>query len=194
MIYNIAYNSQRDNDTFQGKFPGYAQCFSTCAWMLMSYYCKDIIATDDKTLAKYIDDVEFSVGSVPGLAEQLKERNPNITGRSSLFWDVQWYGIQTWLRNKKVQGNAFVKLNAPFESIRTQLESGPIIIGTNKFGTLPGGHIILGIGYDDENIICNDPYGNANDNYTNVNGSSVYYKDSFLRKYFTNRVLYWTPV
>ena len=76
MKHLINYNSQRDNISFAGKFPGFWQCFTTCSWMLMSYYCDKIKAGDDKGLSLYLDDVEAIVGK-PGIGEKIKNKYIN---------------------------------------------------------------------------------------------------------------------
>jgi hypothetical protein len=157
----------------------------------MSFYSFEIDALDDRQLAKYVDDVEISVGIIPGLAEELRKKNPKVTGYTSLFWEIQHAGLNKWLHEKGVQGNAMLNLNASFADIRQVLNSGPVVIGTNKMGNLPGGHVILGVGKDDLSIICLDPFGDARNNYTDGTGDSVYYYDEFLKKYFTGRILYW---
>jgi hypothetical protein len=191
MKYDISYNSQRDNITFGGTFSGYSQCFSTSAWMFMSYYSLQIDALNDIELSKYLDDVEVTVGSTPGIAEEIQKQDHSIIGKTSLYWEVQRAGITKWLNNVGVKGKAICNYTASLSQAREILKQGPVIIGTNKLGNLPGGHIILGIGFDDIHIICHDPFGNANKNYLNTNGKEVYYEDSFLVKYFSNKLLYW---
>ena len=192
--FDIGFNSQRDNENFNGKFPGYVQCFSTSVWMLMSYYSLQIDALNDKQLAKYVDDVEASVGSIPALAEELKKKDPSVTGKTSLLWMVQKAGLQLWLDNLKVKGKAVCELSADFSKIKTLLKDRPVVIGTSKMGGLPGGHIVLGIGYDDIHTVCHDPYGDARTKYKEQRGASVYYEDKFLEKYFSGRILYWEKV
>ena len=66
------------------------------------------------------------------------------------------------------------------ESIDNNL---PVIVD----GTYPGthGHYILIVGYDDDNnFICNDPYGNFNDTYKNHDeGDHVVYSIADIWKY-----------
>ena len=190
-VLDIGYNSQRDNDNFGGKFPGFSQCFSTSVWMLMSFYSLEIDALDDSALAKYVDDVEASVGTVPGLAEEMQKQDHSIVGRTSLFWEVQRAGLHLWLNNKGVKGQAICNYTASLSQARELLKDRPVIIGTSKMGGLPDGHIILGIGYDDINIICHDPFGDMSTSYINSNGKEVYYPDKELVKYFTNKIMYW---
>lgn len=191
MKLDIQYNSQKNNESFGGKFPGYIQCFTTSAWMLMSYYSLEIDALDDKSLSKYLDDVEVTIESIPGVAEEIQKQDHSVLGKTSLFWEVQRAGITKWLQQKNVIGKAICNYTSSLSQVRKLLNDGPIIIGTNKMGGLPGGHIILAIGFDDIHIICHDPFGNANLNYSNSNGNSVYYEDTFLVKYFTNKMLFW---
>lgn len=191
MKLDIQYNSQKNNESFGGKFPGYIQCFTTSAWMLMSYYSLEIDALDDKSLSKYLDDVEVTIGTTPGVAEEIQKQDHSVVGKTSLFWEVQRAGITKWLQQKNVIGKAICNYTSSLSQVRKLLNDGPVIIGTNKMGGLPGGHIILAIGFDDIHIICHDPFGNANLNYSNSNGNSVYYEDTFLVKYFTNKMLFW---
>ncbi len=189
--FEIPSNDQRDNLNFSGKFPGYAQCFSTSVWMDMSHYSLEIDALDDVALSKYVDDVEAAVGTKSGLAEIVMSKDPAIKGKTSLFWKVQQYGMSIWLANKGVKGQSVFEENKPYSRIKEILKTDPVVIGTNTMGGLPAGHIVLAIGYDNIHIIVNDPFGNANTNYTDHKGGSVYYKDDFLKKYFTGRLLYW---
>jgi hypothetical protein len=192
MKYDIAYNNQKDNVNFNGKFSGYAQCFSTSVWTAMSFFSLEIDATNDLTLSKYVDDVEASVGNIPGLAEIIIKQNHSITGRTSLFWDVQRIGMTMWLNNLGVKGKAVVELNAPYTRIKEVLDMAtPIVIGTDKMGNLPGGHIVLSVGKTDVQTIVHDPFGNPTTNYTNANGKYIYLMDSYLSKYFSNKILYW---
>jgi uncharacterized protein YvpB len=182
MKHDIKFNSQRDNLTFNDKFFGWQQCFTTSAFMLMSYYSKNIVATDDKELARYLDDIEVTIGN-KGIGEQIQEKN-NIKGATSLWWTVQQSGIEKWLKSAGVKGQVIYKdCFYSISDLPNLITNGPVILGTNKLGGLPGGHIILAIGYDDTGIICNDPYGNAGNGYQDKNGASVIYTYDFINKH-----------
>lgn len=176
----IDYNSQRDNFDFDGKFPAWKQCFSTCAWMFMSYYNKDINATNDTKLAQYVDDVEALVGK-PGIAEKVKQKYNWITGNTSMWWLVQQAGIQKNLSEKEIIFSEKISVKELPELVKEK----PVIIGTHKMGGLPGGHIILLVDYDSEkdSYVVNDPYGNATGNYLCDDGDSILYSHDFLKKY-----------
>ena len=181
MIYSIGYNSQRDNIDFAGKFPGFWQCFTTCAWMFMSYYSKSIDATDDNGLASYLDDVEMMIGK-PGIGEKIRNKYDWIKGHTSEWWLVQQNGIEEYLWKRGVTGNAIFKdQTIGYDSLNGLLDVGPVILGTNKLGGLKGGHIILAVGYTPEGIICHDPYGNAIKKYASAAGANILYPDGFLR-------------
>lgn len=184
MKHKIEYNSQRDNIDFGGKFPGWHQCFTTCAWMFMSFYVKDIVGSDDDRLAVYFDDVEEYVGT-PGIGEKIKQKFNWIAGKTSYWWLVQQAGIQKWISLYGVKGKAKFFENKDFNKIYDYLLYGPVILGTKKLGGLKGGHIILAVGIDDngKDIICHDPYGDANTNYKNKNGKYVIYKKDMLMKH-----------
>ena len=191
--HEIAYNSQRNNIDFNGSFPGWSQCFSTCAWMLMSFYEKDIHGSDDYRLSVYFDDVEDSVGSA-GIGEKIKQKYNWITGKTSYWWLVQKAGIEKWLNSYGLKGTAIFKEKGDFYKIYDHLLYGPVVIGTKKLGGLRGGHIILGVGVDGDDIICHDPYGDANSNYRNRDGEYVRYSKKLLLKHVGVKAnfMYWS--
>ena len=171
MNHDVKYNSQRNNKDFKSTFPGWKQCFSSASWMLMSFYTNKIDATNDIELSKYFDDVEITVGS-KGIGEKIFKG----TGSSSFWWTVQQAGITEWLNSKGISGEAvFRDCTMGFYDLKDLLDIAPVIIGTQKLGGLPGGHIILLTGYDDVSIIANDPFGNANTLYKDFNGEKVHY-------------------
>lgn len=194
MKYDIDYNSQRDNYSFNGKFKGFIQCFSTSSFMLMSYFSNNM--KGDDRLKEYVDDVESTVGK-PGIAEKVKKKFNWITGRTSLWWLVQKYGIEKWLWNNGVEGDCiFSDCEHSIYKLPELLKISPVILGTNKIGGLKGGHIILVIGYESGVFICHDPYGNARHNYKDHNGDSVEYTLEYLKKYTDMkngkiRCMYW---
>jgi hypothetical protein len=63
--------------------------------MFMSFYTTKILASDDDSLAGYLDDVEWTVGK-PGIAEIVQKRYNWIRGHSSEWWLVQQEGIKVW--------------------------------------------------------------------------------------------------
>jgi hypothetical protein len=186
LLREIGYNSQRNNFNFAGKFPAWSQCFSTCAWMLLSYYCPaSIIAKDDEGLQNYVDDVEATVGK-PGIGEKVRNKFRWITGNTSLWWNVQKEGIEKYMWMHGCKGSMeFHEKDFSIDSLQGQLKDGPIILGTDKMGGLPDGHIILLVDYDDDRdlFIVNDPFGNARTNYSDHNGEAVKYSLYWLRKY-----------
>lgn len=193
MKHEIGYNSQRDNIDFAGKFPGFWQCFTTCSWMLMSYYCDKIKAGNDKGLSLYLDDVEATIGK-PGIGEKIKNKYNWIKGHTSEWWLVQKAGIEEYLWRYGVKGSAiFCDQNVSYDDLRKLINKGPVILGTNKLGGLKGGHIILAVGYNESGIICLDPYGNALKKYQSANGAYILYPDNFLRIATGEKIrcLYW---
>jgi hypothetical protein len=184
----IGYNSQRDNNDFDGKFRSYWQCFSTSAWMFMSYYTPKIKALSDIVLSNYIDDVEMSVGKT-GIAEKTIARlNLKISGNSSFWWKIQQEGINSWLKMFDVKGECvFHDGTFAIDELPELVIKKPVIIGTNKIGNLPGGHIILLVDYDmpKNSFVVNDPFGNARTNYLDINGELVLYGRDYLTKYIT---------
>jgi len=194
-IHEIDYNSQRDNFSFDGKLPGYVQCFSTCAWMFSSFYVSAINAKDNVGLKHYVDNVEVTIGK-PGIGERVKKKFNWITGRTSYWWLTQKYGIEDLLWRNGVVGNIeFIDINAKcgLDTVKTLLLKGPVILGTKKMGGLSGGHIILVSGYTAGGFYVNDPYGNALKKYKDHDGDSILYPYDFLRRYTGKhiRCIYW---
>jgi hypothetical protein len=161
--------------------------------MLMSFFSDEIDAENDKQLAEYVDDVEAKVGK-PGVAEKVVAKFKWITGHTSLWWLVQKEGIETWLRGRRILGDAVFREKGSWDEIDAALCSGPVIIGTNKMGGLPNGHIILLTGKEDGVYFANDPYGDAMSNYTNMHGEGVEYPETYLKKYADMNYMYWSEL
>lgn len=170
----IGYNSQRDNFSFAGKFSAWSQCFSTSAWMFLSYYVKNCIAEDDKGLAQYVDDVEAQVGTA-GIAERVMRKFAWITGFTSLWWLVHKEALEERIRATGRKGQIiFRESNGTWDELYKVTETGPAIVATHKLGGLPGGHIILSVAPG----FYHDPFGNAATGYADTNGANVNYPNS----------------
>ncbi len=171
----IVYNSQRDNYNFGGRYSGFRQCFSTCAWMLMSYYSKRIQADNDKQLSWYVDQVEATVGVV-GIAEKVRQYYQYVRGKTSQWWVIQRAGIEIILRSHNIKGSCVFSEKASWDDLSRQLKQGPVILGTRKFGGLKGGHIILLLAETRKGYYAHDPFGEAiNSKYTDHDGCCVFY-------------------
>jgi hypothetical protein len=169
---------------FAGKFPGWSQCMSTSAWMLITYYCTKWRADDDQMLAEYVDDVEAVVGK-PGIGEVIKQKYNWITGNTSLWWLVQKAGVEKWLNANGVEGQCiFRESNGTWEELYAEVEKGPVVVGTNQLPGIPGGHIILAVDRD----TYNDPFGNATTAYKDANGEYVVYEKNWLAPCVTTKV------
>jgi len=191
ILHEVGYNSQRDNFSFAGKFPGYKQCFSTSSHMFLSYYSKKIDAKDDNQLSWLLDQVEASVG-IRGVAERYIKLADFIPyKRSSYWWDIQKAGINYVLSEHKktdsliVNGSAEWIDTGTWDQFNSALNYGPLIVGTNKMGDLPGGHIVLcvGVDYDREVYYLNDPYGNPLSKYKDYEGGNVEIPMDYLKEY-----------
>jgi hypothetical protein len=160
----------------------------------MSYFCNEIEANDDEGLSRYLDDIEITIGT-PGIGEVVKRKYDWIMGRTSLWWMVQKEGIEKWLNEREIKGKIiFRDCDLDYNQLSSILDKhGPIILGTNKIGGLPGGHIILLIGHDEQGKFCHDPFGDAKMNYKNIEGKGVRYLDEYLIQYTGQNVrcMYW---
>lgn len=181
IVHKIGYNTQRDNEDFDNAFPGSKQCFSTAAYMLLSFISPVIHkAEDDNMLASYVRDASDVVDKT-GTGAEMDKKN-NYTVNSAYFWEVHKKIIENIMHVENKFGRMIYRdASATWEMLYSALESGPVILGTNKLGGLPGGHIILAIGHEaNGDLICHDPYGDANTRYKNINGQSVVYSREFL--------------
>ena len=170
----VGYNSQRDNFDFGGQFRGSCQCFSTAAWMFISYIDPKFKANDDISLRAYVDDVSDIVGK-PGIGEKIKKAYRFISGNSAYWWQVHKAALEARLGEKVVFRDGDMSEAEFVEAVMR----GPVIIGTNKMAGLPGGHIILATDRDR----YNDPYGNARTGYRDRNGANVEYPLDWIRPF-----------
>jgi len=184
----VGYNSQRNNFNFAGKFSGYKQCFSTSAWMFLSFFSSLVKAGDDEGLAWYLDQVEAGVGKT-GIAERTIAKMPYIPRIGSSFWWVVQieairYVIAEHRKRSAVvrEGNPVFIDKGPWEALHAMLENGPAIVATHKMGDLPGGHIVLITGVGDEQYIINDPFGNPLKKYVTGNGYGVVVPGAWFRE------------
>ncbi len=180
-MFNIKYNPQLDNENYKGKFPGSIQCFGTSAVMFLSNWRKEY---ENKSLeTAYIDDVEATVGK-PGTAEQVK----GWTGRSSQWWLVHLAALKKLLPNQNIVYSGNMTLSAMINILKTS----PVIFGTFKMGELPGGHIVLVVGYDSntDSFILEDPFGNPNSNYKDRNGHQVKVSRNYLQRFASKNAIY----
>ncbi len=189
--WDVGQNDQDNNFDFNKLFLATWQCFSTCSWMLMSWICPEIKYDDDKGLAKYLDDVEINVGS-PGIGEEIA-RKLGIKAGSSYYFAVQQAGIQKWMNDRDCKGKVvFSEKKIKFYDLPDMLDKSPVILNTSGLGGTRG-HIILAIGYTDDNIIVNDPFGDARDSYTDKYGEGLFYEKEWLKRYCGENIicLYW---
>lgn len=181
MMRKVEYNSQRDNFSFAGQFPGWKQCFSTSAWMLISFFSPKANAKDDGQLAWYLDQVEAGIGET-GIAEEVLKTKPYIAVSGSSYWfEVQRTAIEKILNIHGVQGQAVYREGVSWTELDEALKVGPCIVGTMRMGGLPGGHIILVNDREGEVYSVNDPYGNPLTNYRDTNGEAVQLPKEFLK-------------
>lgn len=183
----ITYNSQRNNFSFAGKFPAWAQCFSSCAWMLLSHYASKYKGDDDEGLARYVDEISNVVGA-RGIGERVAQKYKYVTGNTALWWITHKHAIEEYLWRAGIKAEASFSEAETINTIHTMCTAKPVIIGTKKMGGLPAGHIILGIGATADALICHDPYGDARTNYKNTNGEAVAYPLSYLTEYTGERI------
>ena len=182
IFHQIPFNSQRDNKSFNNLRPASAQCFPTCAWMFMSFFCKDIDALDDRGLALFLNEVERKI---PGgsFAEDFIKANPNKLPKNvevtSIYWDVIQYGINRMFDLYGVDKIARWD-EVAYERLPSILHSSPLIFGTKLTAS---GHIILltGIDKQSDSFHVNDPYGNYTTGYKDLNGQTTYTADLILQ-------------
>jgi len=82
-----------------------------------------------------------------------------------------------------MQSELFVRMECGLtaEKVKKEIDAGYAVFVCGSFGFR--GHIVAVIGYDDEKKvwIVNDPYGNKNTGYKNINGDSVEYSYDWMK-------------
>jgi len=129
--------------------------------------------------ARYFDDVEVLYGQKGIGEESMKKHNLSLVAkdgsrvRSGQFWAVHCDAANKYLAPKKA-----VWSEITWQAFRERLAKGPCVLGTK----IPpsDGHIIVVLGFDGQNYICNDPYGNGKTKYTDTNGEGVKYDSRWL--------------
>ena len=181
--YPVKYNSQRDNFDFDGKFKGYQQCFSSSVWMLLGYLCpEEYDGSNDDQLKVYVDDVSNKVGS-PGVGEEIfKKIGQDPKYNSAYFWEVHKAAMIKYLSEGGKNGTVvYLDANCTWDMLYSCIEKSPVVLGTDKMAGLPGGHIILVVGVTAEgDLICHDPYGDANTGYKEKKGEYVVYRKDWI--------------
>lgn len=173
----MTYHNQRLKKSVPG-VPNWAQCFYCSVVMLIEHY----LSVSQTIYDKYFDDVEVLYGQ-KGIGEELmKKHNLSLVAkdgsrvRSGQFWAIHCDAASVYLKGA---GKKAVWNELPWQSFREKLSKGPCVLGTK----IPpsDGHIIVVLGFDGENYICNDPYGNGKTGYKDANGGElVKYNSAWL--------------
>ncbi len=217
----FAYNNQRDNifskADWAKQMPGWAQCMSTCAFMLLSYYVKGIQGDDDGQLSYYLQQLEFQLD--PAMKKQSKDyqlklddfeqakyardflkenktywnafKNDWFNKWTSEVWAIHQYALSFILKAYDVPGVVIYReTNGTWQELIGALTHGPAMLATYKLGGLPGGHIILPFQIQKKNsrfVDTCDPFGDARTGYTLKDGNMVAY-DIFKLKANTENI------
>lgn len=176
-ILNTKWDSQRDN-----KIDPYKTCFPTSIAALLRTLEQLIFGGKgrDRFLREDSEDI---------LIQELVDNRSFYTRMSIKVagsWAARYYPryVWAWWRwyiNNKCPGYVarFKVVTQEFLKMHVDAYGLPVIIGTKLTAS---GHIVMMIGSDQNGFHCNDPYGNANNNYKDQNGFEVYYRDSMLPK------------
>lgn len=167
----MTFHNQRLKKSVPG-VQNWAQCFYCSMVMLIDHY----VSCD---YDKYFDDVEVLYGQKGIGEESMKKHNLSLVAkngsrvRSGQFWAVHCDAANKYLAPKKA-----VWSKISWQAFRDRLAKGPCVLGTK----IPpsDGHIIVVLGWDGENYICNDPYGNGKTKYVDTSGELVKYSGAWL--------------
>lgn len=188
-IENVPYYTQRDN-----KYDPYVSCFPTSLAMCMSYCLKSI--KKDKTavgcgekmqLEDYINELIYD--------DETKKWMVKNQGRlGAWIWKYKRrtiYAIEEYIFNRLMNEHGFfatAKYNLDYYKICNELTLNniPMVIGGNfKSVSSVGGHMVCLKGFNSKNfeeVIVNDPYGNALTGYKNNDGENMQYSKKFFDK------------
>lgn len=182
----IPYNSQRDNYGFK-TLGAWSQCFSTSSCMFLSYYIPE--PTNDAFVKAFIERIDLAINPKADLGAKIKQAYSWITKDMTLWWLSQKVAIESYLAKHNISPTlTFRESDGTFEELIAALKKGPVIVGTNKLGGLPNGHIILLVDYEDKTkcFIAKDPFGNAYSGYKDTNGDNVCYPVEWFKNYTLN--------
>jgi hypothetical protein len=142
----INYNWQVDNNNFDAKFKGSAQCGATSCCLMLSAFIPE--ASTDKFIKSFIEVID---------ADWLSGKSKN---RLSAFQANYEKPINQFLVKNNVIKKAIVRPHsATLEEIHQALISGsPVMTSTMLTGD---GHYICIVGWDEatKSFIVHDPYG-----------------------------------
>jgi hypothetical protein len=173
-------NDQNDNFNFDGKFYGSIQCFSTSCFQLASYLAPwRYQALNDIQLANYIRDILKAHGEAP---DNFKD---TFTG------DVQKIGLQKCLDDAGAKYRVEFLAPARETDLLYGLNYSPVILGTEKLGGLPGGHVVTIINDLGDAWEIADTFGNAWERYRVRKGGIYQYSKDWFRQFAMDKGFYY---
>ena len=194
-ISDIPYYTQTDNEIFAS-----TTCYATSMAMAMSYCLKlnnltkvDVGCPLHSQLEDYISTVILSPET-----KQWIQRNWHKYGAWFLkFKPRTLAGVQEHIFNTLMKPHGFKTVfnaNISFEQYCEHIDNGwPIAIhGMFKSVSRVAGHIVLGIGYSQDCLIVNDPWGNAVlDKYKSHDmGKEAVYPQNLLMRNWADRKIW----
>lgn len=155
----VIYNNQTDNFEFSRLKPS-AQCGYTSACMVLSYYIP--LAGNDIFIGEFVQymDRDFISGTSKSRMGAVLANYPKV--------------LNNYLKANKVQKESKIRLHSGTEhEIKSIIDSGNPIMCSTMLTT--SGHYVVIIGYDDNNYIVHDPFGEfsfTSNSYIKVGGKS----------------------
>lgn len=103
----------------------------------------------------------------------------------------EWWSVMVKVGNYLLnpQGMSCRWTTATIDQIKAEIDKGKmVVVGTNFTHS---GHIVTVSGYNGNNLIVCDPYGNVNSGYKDLNGKNVEVWPANMVKVKKNVILFW---
>lgn len=158
-LNEIVYFSQRNN--YGSPFN---ECFPTSMVMMMANNLD--VTPVDQTLRAFMEDDLF---------DHFIEKTHKRTS-AKYEWKIERDMANKWLGKSNMLKPDPVVWREGMTTIEIEIEidnGRMVVVGTDKLGGLPGGHIVCIGGYDELNFYLWDPFGDYRTRYGDHNGRNI---------------------
>lgn len=171
IIEDMRYNSQRDN-----RIDPFKTCFPTSVSMTIRTLEQRKEKPRTEWQSTTLDD-EMSV-DIKNNMTKFQQITTKLAGKWAAKYNPRYvFKFWDWYIEDKAGYETDFLWKPSIEKIKSYIDKDLPVIVSTKLGGLKG-HIVVICGYDDsDNMICNDPFGDANTKYKEHHGIKRTYSD-----------------